>query len=111
MWRKKIRRSLYLLLAALMALTVAISACGSAATESPAADEEAEVVKFEEQTLTIAGSTTVLPILEKAAEAFMNANPNVVVVISAAINDVIIDIVLSVGRIIAETAIFGLHLV
>ena len=72
------RRTLYLLLAAIMVLTVAISACAPAAIEAPAA-EAAEDVELEEQTLSIAGSTTVLPIAEKAAEAFMDANPNIVV--------------------------------
>ena len=73
------RRTLYLLLAAIMVLTVAISACAPAATEAPAAEEAAEEFELEEQTLTLAGSTTVLPIAEKAAEAFMDANPNVIV--------------------------------
>ena len=77
------RRTFYILLAALMVFTVLISACAPAATQSPAAEEEvAEEVELEEQTLTLAGSTTVLPIAEKAAEAFMAENPNVIIEVS-----------------------------
>ena len=48
------------------------------ATEAPAATEAAETMDLE-GTLTLAGSTTVQPLAEVLAEAFMDMNPGVVI--------------------------------
>lgn len=86
-------RKLSVLVAVLVSAVMILSACAPAAPapEAPAANVEAptEVVPAAEAeapaaeslsgTLTLAGSTTVQPLAEKAGEAFMDVNPDVTI--------------------------------
>lgn len=87
-------RKLSVLVAVLVSVVMILSACAPAAPapEAPAAEVSAEVAPAAEApttvvppaealsgTLTLAGSTTVQPLAEKAGEAFMDANPDVTI--------------------------------
>jgi phosphate transport system substrate-binding protein len=91
-------RKLSVLVAVLVFAVMILSACAPAAAptaeapapeaEAPAAESEAPVAEAEAPaaevealsgTLTLAGSTTVQPLAEKAGEAFMDANPDVTI--------------------------------
>jgi phosphate transport system substrate-binding protein len=86
-------RKLSVLVAVLVSVVMILSACAPAAPapEAPAAEVPVEVDTAAEAptaapaaealsgTLTLAGSTTVQPLAEKAGEAFMDANPDVTI--------------------------------
>lgn len=86
-------RKLSVLVAVLVSAVMILSACAPAApapeapaanveapTEvAPAAEAEAPAAESLSGTLTLAGSTTVQPLAEKAGEAFMDVNPDVTI--------------------------------
>ncbi len=85
-------RKLSVLVAVLVSAVMILSACAPAAVpaaeapaaEAPAAEaeapvEEAPAAEALSGTLTLAGSTTVQPLAEKAGEAFMDMNPDVTI--------------------------------
>lgn len=69
---KSIKRSMVLVLSLLL-VAVVVSACGSASTPGALTSEPAA----ETSTVTVSGSTTVQPLAEKLAEAFMAGNTGV----------------------------------
>lgn len=86
-------RKLSVLVAVLVSAVMILSACASAAPApeapatnveaptdvAPAAEAEAPAAESLSGTLTLAGSTTVQPLAEKAGEAFMDVNPDVTI--------------------------------
>ena len=75
----------YILLAIVMMATIVLTGCGGSPTDAPAKTEVAAAQTEEakpgsmEGTLQLAGSTTVQPLAEVLAEAYMDMNPDVII--------------------------------